>query len=74
MEGTPYHSSKLHPDLCSSVGMLPGTDRHTHACGQYTFHSAVPNAKLTRIISSPIDMQLPRWQCRRANANGEEKV
>jgi len=29
LEGTPYHSAKLHPDLCSSVGMRQGTDRHT---------------------------------------------
>jgi len=32
--GSPYHSPKLHPGLCSSVGVLPRTvrqtDRHIH--------------------------------------------
>jgi len=27
--GTPYHSTKLHPGPCSSVGMQQGTDRQT---------------------------------------------
>jgi len=27
LEGTPYHSPKLHPGLCSSMGMRRGTDR-----------------------------------------------
>jgi len=27
--GTPYHSPKLHPGPCSSVGMRRGTDRQT---------------------------------------------
>jgi len=30
VEGTPYHSSELHPGSCSSVGMRPRTDRQTH--------------------------------------------
>jgi len=30
LEGTPYHSSKLHPGLCSSVGIRRGTDTQTH--------------------------------------------
>jgi len=30
LEGTPYHSVKLHPDPCSSVGTHRGTDRQTH--------------------------------------------
>jgi len=38
---TPYHSSKLHPGPCSSVGMRRGTDRQTHrhtdGRRQYTF-------------------------------------
>jgi len=29
LEGTPYHSSKLHLGLCSSVGMWRGIDRQT---------------------------------------------
>jgi len=29
-EGIPYHSPKLHPGPCSSVGMRRGTDRQTH--------------------------------------------
>jgi len=27
LEGTPYHSPKLHPGPCSSMGMRRGTDR-----------------------------------------------
>jgi len=34
--GTPYHSPKLHPGQCSSVGMLWWTDRQTHR--RHTFH------------------------------------
>jgi len=30
LEGTPYHSPKLYPGPCSSVGMRRGTDRQTH--------------------------------------------
>ena len=33
--GTPYHSSKLHPGPCSSVGMRPRTDRQTDARDHY---------------------------------------
>jgi len=29
LEGTPYHSPKLHPGPCSSVGIRRRTDRHT---------------------------------------------
>jgi len=29
LRGTPYHSPKLHPGPCSSVGMRPRTDRQT---------------------------------------------
>ena len=32
-----YHSPKLHPGPCSSVGMRRGADRHTDGRGQYTF-------------------------------------
>jgi len=28
LQGTPYHSPKLYPGPCSSVGMRRGTDRH----------------------------------------------
>jgi len=35
--GTTYHSPKLHPGLCSSVGMRQGTDRHTVGNDDYTF-------------------------------------
>ena len=28
--GIPYHSGKLHPGPCNSVGMRLGTDRQTH--------------------------------------------
>jgi len=27
LQGTPYHSPKLHPGPCSNVGMWQGTDR-----------------------------------------------
>jgi len=30
LEGSPYHSPKLHPGPCNSVGMRPRTDRQTH--------------------------------------------
>ena len=30
LEGTSYHSPKLHPGPCSSVGMRQGTDTQTH--------------------------------------------
>ena len=38
LEGTAYHSLKLHSGPCSSVGMRPRTDRHRHTDGrdQYT--------------------------------------
>ena len=48
LTGNPYHSPKLHPGTCSSVGMRWGTDRptytHTHTDGRdkYTFHLAMP--------------------------------
>jgi len=29
LQGTPYHSPKLHPGMCSSVEMRQGTDRQT---------------------------------------------
>ena len=37
LEGTPYHSPKLHLGPCSNVGMRRGTDRHTDGRDQYTF-------------------------------------
>jgi len=30
LKGTPYHSPKLHPGPCNSVGMRRGADRPTH--------------------------------------------
>ena len=30
LEGSLYHAPKLHPGPCSSVGVRPRTDRHTH--------------------------------------------
>jgi len=40
LEGTPYHSPKLHPGLRTVVLEFGGgqTDRHTDARDQYTFH------------------------------------
>jgi len=37
LEGTLYHSPRLHPGPCSRAGMRRGTDRHTDGHGQYTF-------------------------------------
>jgi len=37
LEGIPYHSAKLHPGPCNSVGMQPRTDRHTDARDHNTF-------------------------------------
>ena len=47
LEGTPYHSAKLHLGACSSVGIWCW-DRHTHSRGQYIFHLALPNAKCSK--------------------------
>jgi len=48
LEGTPYHSPKLQPGPCSSVGMWQGTDRQTHRCMWpiYILH----NLRLTRNV------------------------
>ena len=35
--GIPYHSPKLHPGPCNSMGMRQRTDRHTDACDHNTF-------------------------------------
>ena len=43
--GTPCHSSKLHLDTCSSVGVQRVTDTLTDGREQCTFRLAVPNAK-----------------------------
>jgi len=48
LEGIPYHSPKLHPGLCSSVGMQWGTDRQTDtqtAMATIHFTLAMPHAK-----------------------------
>jgi len=51
--GTPYHSSKLHPGPCSSVGMRRRTDRHTDA-RDHTFRvvydSREINKRSTKVI------------------------
>ena len=47
-EGTPYHSPKLHPGSCTSVGMQRRTDRHTDtqmAVTNIHFTSALPHVK-----------------------------
>jgi len=48
LEGTTYHSPKLHPGPCSSVRMQRGTDRHTYTDTQTVvtnihFTSAMPH-------------------------------
>ena len=49
VEGTPYHSPKLHLGVCYSVRMQHGTDtqtdKHTEGRDQYTFRLATPNVK-----------------------------
>jgi len=37
LDGTPYHSLKLHLGPCSGVGMQRRTDRHTDMRDHYTF-------------------------------------
>jgi len=54
LEGTPYHSSNLHPGPCSSVGMRRWTDRHTDRPAQTAvttihFASATPHAKFNEV-------------------------
>jgi len=46
LEGTPYHSPKLHLGPWSSVGMRRGTDRHTDCHGQYTFRLGYASRKM----------------------------
>jgi len=55
LEGTPYHSPKLHPGPCSSVGMRPGTDRQIDtqmAMANIHFASAMPHAKCNQHCSA----------------------
>ena len=52
LEGTPYHSSKLHPGPCSSAGCGEGqTDTQT-AVVNIHFASATPHAQCNRIKTS----------------------
>jgi len=51
LEVIPYHSARLHPGPCSSVGMRRGTDRHTDtqlAVTNIHFASATPHAKCNK--------------------------
>jgi len=47
--GIPYHSPKLHLDLCNSVGLRPRTDRHTDtdARDHNTFLVVTQNVTIT---------------------------
>jgi len=50
--GHPYHSSKLHVGLCSSVGMRRGTDTQTDTLTTVVtihFASAAPHAKCNNV-------------------------
>ena len=47
LEDTPYHSPKLHPGPCSSVGIRRGTDTHL-AVNTIHFASATPHAKCNK--------------------------
>jgi len=56
LQGTPYHSPKLHLVPCSSVGMQRETDRHTDTQTAVTtihFASAMPHAKCNKLITDP---------------------
>jgi len=57
--GIPYHSLKLHPGPCSSVGMWPRTGRHIDARDHYTFR-VVP--RLTRNVTMKIKLGIERVQ------------
>jgi len=43
-EGTPYHSAKLHPGPCSSMGIRRDTDTQTAVTNMH-FASATPRVK-----------------------------
>ena len=49
LDGTPYHSSKLHPGLCSSVGMRRGSDTQM-AVATIHFASATPHVKCNYLV------------------------
>jgi len=46
LEGTPYHSPKLHPGPYSNVGIQRRTDRHTDGYDQYTFRLGYASRKM----------------------------
>jgi len=46
LKGTPYHSPKLHPGPCNSVGMRRGADRHTDGRDNIHLASATPHANV----------------------------
>jgi len=50
LEGTSYHSPKLHPGPCSSVGMQRGTDRQTDSRGHYTFRVGCVSREIVVIL------------------------
>jgi len=52
--GSLYHAPKLHPGLCSSMGVRPRTDTHTHTQTRVTaihFASSTTHAKCNYITS-----------------------
>jgi len=59
LQGTPYHSLKLHLDPCSSVGMRWGTDRQIHwhtdthkdGHGHYTFCVVYNSHEMKLVLS-----------------------
>jgi len=68
--GTPYHSSKLHPGPCSSVGIWRGTDTdththtHTHRCMWPIYISC--RLRLTRNV---IKAGMQQWSARYCDTN-----
>jgi len=48
--GIPYHSPKLHPGPCNSVGMRPRTDTHRHAHRRVWPQYILRRLRLTRNV------------------------
>jgi len=63
--GIPYHSSKLHPGPCNSVGMRPLTDRHTDThtdtrtrVTTIHFASSTTHAKCNNVLNSVVKISM----------------
>jgi len=86
--GSPYHSPKLHPGPCNSVGMRPQTDRHTdrqtHTHTQMrvttihfsrsTTHAKCNNSIIAGAMPTKICALFPSFACAPEFANFLRKV